>query len=346
MDYFRKKFYGSVKPKLHHVPSELSEMKVNCGSCSFTFIPDWLSKRPPLVPIKPLNYEGPGRFIPFSAILKCPNCSAEVALALPSKKAISTYDWYGDEAYRNTDGKAIITYTLVGNNRHLVAGNISKIRDLKQSIFPNVSHDAWKIHMAKIWNASDRGGHDLFKHLTQPQVIAFSKQVAKLIKSLSEGFLVYTVTGIYSKPADKLEERQVWRDARDMYYSSLLIKVIDDSTRCGVRPVMHFDSDSKDGWAKEAFYGSQVSLLYAYLAKGIEIPEPVYLPPGSHEFNELADFVGFFVARYCHRKIMKKNVEIDPSRMGKIMYIGFSPQGDMLFSQRSGFPWKLFYGYA
>jgi len=134
-------------------------------------------------------------------------------------------------------------------------------------------------------------------------------------------------------------------------YMALVAMVIDELTSLGAKPILCFDSEKSSradrvihGWARELFTNSQHSLLYAFLAKGIEIPEPAFVTPGSHPCLELADFVSYISARYYHRRWRGESIEWDPQRLGKILYAGFDSTGDIVWQRGIGYPWELFHG--
>ena len=90
------------------------------------------------------------------------------------------------------------------------------------------------------------------------------------------------------------------------------MNAIDEWTEKNAQPNIFFDSekDSKanetiHSWARNTFKGSQYSLLYGFLSKGIEIPEPKFISPASFPGLEVADFVSFTIARYYLTEIPK-----------------------------------------
>jgi len=87
-------------------------------------------------------------------------------------------------------------------------------------------------------------------------------------------------------------------------------------------------------------------LLFGYLARGIEIPEPVFVSPASRPCLEVADFVSYVIARYCYRRIKGQPIDLDPKYLGPVVYLGFDSSGALLFSRSTGYPWRLFYGNA
>ena len=340
----KNKFFNSLDQKLQHVPREFLENKVWCNACKNDFKPDLLAKIKPIIPRESSIPDMPGYLIPATTIIDCQICGNEVVFKMPVVKTGQTYHWFGDEAYREFRNMKLITYTLVGMNTLHIDKAQKALNTFKQKTFPNHDPKSWRLHVRNYWNKSDREDDKLFCNFSRLETIKFSKEMAKLIRNMGIELLIYNSSAIYHDVSEKRKSKKIQKSVRDICYSVLLMKVIDDCTRQGVIPAMHFDSDSKDGWAKQAFYGSQINLLYAILAKGVPIPEPKYVEPGSHELLEIADFVSFTIARHCYRKAINKPVEIDSRYLGDVMYIGFNAKGDMLYNYKTGYPWRFFYG--
>ena len=98
--------------------------------------------------------------------------------------------------------------------------------------------------------------------------------------------------------------------------------------------------------ARDAFQGSQINLLFGYLAKGMEIPEPVFISPASGPCLEVPDFVSYAIARYCFMRIKGKPIDLDPKQLGPIICLRFEPSGGLLWRRSTGYPWEFFYGDA
>jgi hypothetical protein len=116
---------------------------------------------------------------------------------------------------------------------------------------------------------------------------------------------------------------------RDEAYILLVLNAIDEWTTKNAQPNIVFDSEKISkaneaihGWARDVFMGNQYTLLYGFMSKGIEIPEPKFVPPASTPGLELADFVSFTIGRYYIRKWRGKKIEIDPEKLGLVTYIG------------------------
>ncbi|MCA1738452.1 MAG: hypothetical protein LC740_06380 [Actinobacteria bacterium] len=127
--------------------------------------------------------------------------------------------------------------------------------------------------------------------------------------------------------------------------------VIYAATKDRIQPSFVFDSEKDSeannviyGWAQDAFYGSRLNLLHAFLARGLEIPEPMFVRPGSRPCLEVADFVSYVVARYCFRKLKNQPIDLDPELLGPVYYLAFVPDGDVVTSMSTGYPWEHFYG--
>jgi len=316
------------------------------------FKPPWLEKRPPLAPVKP--NVGSGRWIPITATLKCPLCKSDVSLELPVEKQRARYDWFGDEAFqdfRPSGNEYLLTYSLVGANRVRLPGVEEAVREFKATFLPSTPPDSWRLHMTKIWSGNKREKDPLFKEWDAADVQQFVNRFFDLIRSFDESFRIFNVSALYRQSTRKQRRLAERREVRHEAYSLLLLTVIDASTKNGVQPHFVFDSEKdREGtqvvheWAQRAYEGSHLNLVFPYLARGIEIPEPTFVTPASRPCLEVADFVSFVVRRYCFRRLKGQSVDLDPKQLGNVHYIGFDSAGDVLTTDSTSYPWEFFYG--
>jgi len=177
-------------------------------------------------------------------------------------------------------------------------------------------------------------------------VISFVDKLLLLIKK--SNLFIYNIASVVVQ--NNTANRKVQSLLKNEAYILLILNVIDEWTTKNAQPKIFFDSekDSKankiiHSWARDTFRGSQYSLLYGFLSKGIEVPEPKFVPPASHPGLEVADFVSFTIARYYLRMWQGKEIEIDPKDMGLVTYLGYDSNGDLLWKRQEGYPWDQFY---
>jgi len=272
-------------------------------------------------------------------------------IPLPNEKQKARYSFFGDEAFRDIDTKRLLTYSLVGTNRVRLPEVEEAIRDFKSKLRPSVSPESWRLHMTEIWPEHARKRHHIFREWEPGFVEDFAERFFELIRGFDEAFIIYNVSGIYYASKDKKRQRYERKQARLEAYSTLLMAVIYAATKDGIQPSFVFDSEKASeantvihGWARDTFHGSQLYLLYAFLSRGIEIPEPTFVSPASRPCLEVADFVSYVVARYCFRKLKKQSIDLDPKLLGPVYYLAFVPDGDVVHSMSTGYPWEYFYG--
>lgn len=349
--YIPLKKYQNLNQSLRHIPEYLLHTRASCNQCGLSFNPDWLKKKPPLVPVTP--YSGNGKWIPVAAILRCPTCNSDVEFSLPFEEQKARYGFFGDEAYRDVDDKYALTYSLVGTNHVRLPEIEERVRDFKKRIDPTVSPDNWVLHMKDMWPSDAQRRHPVFKSWSRESMVELSKDLFALIRSFDEAFLVFNVSAVFYKSGGRKQLDLAKKEVRHEAYTLLLMEIIDNSTRYGVMPYFVFDSE-KDScadkiihqWASDAFHGSQLNLVYSCVARGIEIPEPIFVKPASRPCLELADFVSYVVARYIHRRLKRQPVDLDPKELGNVTYLGFDTTGNMRRAYVAGYPWKQFFGNA
>jgi hypothetical protein len=343
-----------VKNLLRHLPEDTAAFKLKCPECSSQFKPNWFKlSSEPHIPVKPNDHNGSGRWIPIKTYEVCPFCEEVVSLDLPVVKMQSKVMLFGDEAYREEQGKLIFTYSLVGADFKEISKIEESLRELKLELCPSESPDSWVFHMKELWSGDQRKKHRIFCSWSFEKVRLAVERLFQLIQSHAEYLFMYNVAltakgsmkGFKSKPA--LDRPQ------DNAYILLIMYVIHELTTAKAQPILRFDAEKPtqadqviQAWARDAFSGSQHCLLYPLLAKGIEVPEPIFVQPASQACLELADFISYIVARFYLKRWQGQEIEeiLNPCNLGKVMYLGFDKTGDLVFHRTGSYPWGLFYG--
>lgn len=338
---------------LRHLPENLKRIILKCPFCNAEFLPDWFKKHDiSMAPVKPkietkgVIYKGPMRWILQQVSQKCLNCSASIMINLPFKEMMTKGSLFGDDAKRKYKNKKVLIYSLVGTDQSLLPDLYNKINRLKQNLIPSVSPNSWIIHMKELWAGNARERHPTYTNLKKSDVNDFVNNLLEII--MNSNIFVYNIAVTFSMNVFN-NGTQINR-IRDEAFLLLILTAIDEWTSKNAQPFIFFDSekDSKankiiHGWAKDVFLGNQYSLLYGFLSKGIEIPEPTFVPPASFPGLELADFVSYTLGRYYFRKWQGKTIEIDPKNMGLVTYLGYDVNGDLLVKRQIGYPWDEFY---
>ncbi len=345
--------FDRLSATLRYLPENLNQISVSCPFCNTVFRPDWFTKHDlSMAPVKPkferkgVKYTGPARWILQQVSQKCPKCTAEVVIDVPISKMRTKGFLFGDDAERAYEGKTVSIYSLVGADRSLLPELEKEVNCLKQNLIPSIPVESWKIHMKDLWSGSNRKKHSVYSRLAIKDVAIFADNLMGLIKQ-SKPF-IYNIAVVYD---NEIKQNSADRKRlRDEAYIFLILVAIDEWTTKNAQPNIIFDSEKDSeanvtihGWARDAFFGNQYSLLYGFLAKGIEIPEPKFVPPASSPGLELADFVSFTIGRYYLRKWQGKSIEIDPEKMGLVTYLRYGRNGDLLWIRQQGYPWDEFH---
>lgn len=345
--------FDSLSVPLRHLPESFSRITITCPSCNTIFYPDWFRKHEvSMAPVKPkyetkgVEYTGPARWILQQAPQKCIKCGNIVMLDLPVKKMRAKGSLFGDDAERSYQNKKVSIYSLVGVDQSLLPELEDKIKEIKQKLLPSIPYDTWKIHMKDMWAGNNRIKHPVYQNLHFNDVIGFVNKIFELMKKSNLFIYNIATTSVHNIPSNKILPQCL----RDEAYILLVLNAIDEWTEKNAQPSIFFDSEKSSkanetihGWARDTFKGSQYSLLYGFLSKGIEIPEPKFVPPASFPGLELADFVSFTIARYYFRMWQGKDIEIDPKDFGLVTYLGYDGNDNLLCVRREGYPWDEFY---
>ena len=341
------KDYNQADFRLNILP-EMPDEK--CTSCGGVFAPGWLDSRAPVTHVTANDGQV---WVRQTLVLECPFCKGDVEHRLPIVKQIARYGFFGDEAYRDVDNKHVCTLTIVGTNQVRLGAVEQKVIDFKKAIAPDVDPTSWSLHMKILKSGDQRLTHPIYKSWDHQKVQSCIEGLYALLNSFDEAFYVVNATGIVHLPADRKKMETAKAYVKKEIYSSLLLHTIYVATSNGVMPYFVFDADRDSNseiivhdWARKTFLGSHKNLLYAHLTHGIQIPEPEFVKPASRPLLELADFISYVIGRFVFCRLSNKPNDFDPKRLGKIQYIGFNSNGDMLSTPSSqvGFPWGYFYG--
>lgn len=350
MKILNLKKYRSMEQTLNYLPEELEKIRVWCSGCNNHILPPWLEKRPPL---ERVGAADGGKWIPSGGDFNCPSCQMKLHLPIPMAKQTGGYSFFGDEAYRNTEGLRLTSYSLIGVRTFNLENLENKVKQLKQQLEPDRNPTDWKIHMKDLWSGDVRKVHPIFCTWDQGKVQELCNGLFDLISGYGPNLMVVNASSIFYQPEDRSTLKRLTNHVRDQVYLALVYWVIDTATRCGVRPIFMFDGDVKrpDGtfaqpWATDVFNGGKLNLVYPFLARGMLIEEPEVVPPGSRLGLELADFTSFVIARFLYKKLQGESVDLDPRRLGIAHYTSFASNGDMLFRKKDRYPWGEFFGNA
>lgn len=342
-----KKRFLSLNQTFNFVPDFLQDLKVWCNTCQKNISPPWLLKRTPVEVELGINGQV---WVPASTNFECQHCNTTITLQLPQVKQTSRYTFFGDEAHRTTGNLWLTTYSLVGALHRDRDKFNDQILQLKQEVEPSLSPEAWKIHMKEIMSGQERNKHPVFSSWDRNRVNSLCDGIFDLIKNYGPAIMVANASCIFHLPRNARNISRTKETVRNDVYLGLITTIIDMATRCGVRPVFAFDGEvrRKNGtyatpWASDVFHGAKLNLVFPFIARGILIEEPKIVVPGSYPGAELADFVSFVIARFLYKKLRNEEIDLDPKRFGKIIYVGFTPTGDILERNLDRYPWREFF---
>ena len=104
------------------------------------------------------------------------------------------------------------------------------------------------------------------------------------------------------------------------------------------------DGTDKEGWAREIFDGLRFTPVFGWIAAGADIEAPEFVQAGSNSLLELADFMGFIVARDFQQTVQKVPIDIPSSNLGPGRFYILRKEGDAIDISARGLPVKQGYG--
>ena len=321
----------TMQPVIEFMPDEVANAQMYCTRCQEN-APVPLKKifPEPYTAIFPRDYHpvtNKGFWQLQKLEVDCPKCSGKIMLDLPTKPWKKSVTLYGDEAIRQDIQHPFFCISLVGGSSRFAVNACDALRGLKQKLEPTRPPESWRFHMSDLHSGQNRKEHPIFAQWNREKITDAIDSLFKLIEDANTELFVFALVYL----AGNLPMLEVKRKA----YMAILCDTIYHFTGLEVSPTYILDAEKKvhgdataiQDWARRAFLGSERQLLYTYLCHGVPVPEPTFVPPGSHPCLELADFVSFVVARelFCYQR--RRSSEYPTERLGKVTYSWVSPAG-------------------
>jgi hypothetical protein len=271
-----KKEYEKTEVRLNNVPEGFSNKTFKCPK-GHKFQADWLKKRHP---VSVFYKEGKGLLRQNVVYIKCPRCSSNVEVKIPQAKYRADLDIYGDEALRNVDNKLVFVFSFASfSGNDLQESNFKKeFLDWKKNLVDTIPPEEWILHMTDILSGSTRKQTEHLEHLDFHKVKKEIDSLLEIIKTYNNRRVlnIYSAIGMSAKSELTAEER---RHFKENAYNSCLMRVVEESINHGLAPRFYFERTGDDGWAKNLFDSGRLTLLWAYLTKGLPVMSPKFIKP-------------------------------------------------------------------
>ena len=236
-----------------------------------------------------------------------------------------------------------MVYTMVGNNKNNIEADQNSFLDFKRKHFPGEPPEKWSLHSWELFNKRQRETVPRYSKTSDSEAVSFFLELGNHVQSMTNGLFIASVVTPFLLPNGRKERKQVIDQAKRQCFTTLLLFLIDTHHQQGIYCDFFFDESGKDGWGKEAFDSARATLIFPYLAKGMEVEDPIFIAPGSHVYSEIADAVSFTIARFLQRGQIGSHAELDPAVFGPITYVASTVGGGTLMAKRSkGLPREWF----
>ncbi|WP_186268941.1 hypothetical protein [Burkholderia gladioli] len=307
------------------------------------FVPDWLAKRPPLMP-----FMSEGKlFRPEMGEVACPRCSIRFKVRLPSVVMKDDVEFYGDEAMRDIimpgrENRYCVTYTLI--SRPLTTAEDQELLAAYRALKKARLGAGTVVHCKTLFH----DGKASAARLPPEQVSAFLGEVAELLAIWAGRLVIFNCAGVVLKPQTFKAKEQAACKAR--VFGPLVQFAIEQMTNQGLCPHFYLERTNKDGWAKELFTGGRLTLMWPFITNTLPVKSPEFVLPTYSEYLEFADIVSFAVADNIARRANERDGDglparprVDLARFGTVHYQGFMQNGDAISKSSVGYPWQDFY---
>lgn len=331
--------YERIKVKLHNVPGPWKSLRFNCRN-GHSFTPNWLEKTPPFYIFK----VGERLYRQINYSIFCTVCGSIYIMPIKQTELRCESPVYGDEAFREVDGKTILCYSFIGflgSPKDEIRFKIEFDR-IKKYLAPMIDPDDWVLHLKELLSGDKRRKINHLAHLNKYQAVKGVRLVLDLVAKFGtrKKLQVYSASTVVLRSVLVGEERV---EAQSSVYNSALLRIIGEYTDSGIAPMFYFERTNKDGWAKNLFDGGRLTLLWIRLTNGLPVKSPEFVLPSFSYYLEIADVISFVVARELFAvgstaagKPMRS--EFASSRLGRIKYIWTDDKGGWNQEHRCGIP--------
>ncbi|MBJ8505881.1 DUF3800 domain-containing protein [Acinetobacter seifertii] len=324
------KFYDNTNVDISIYPKYFNENNfgvTECQNCLKKYKPNWLAKRPPTSMFR----DRAGKFLRQESIHEiCDNCGHTLQIKLPMNSLDRVVGIYGDEAFRELKKSKLYVYSCVsflGDDRQK-QNLLMQFNEIKRNLVPSIEPKEWVFHVKDLFTTESRRKNIIFQHIEHSSIVV--NQVNKIIEIIKE-FVQKDLLKVHvalARISPKKLSPQIEKKIKKEVFSSLTFTNIVEYTSKGLSPEFIFERTQDDGWAKNLFTQSRLTLMWSFITHGLPIKQPKFVLPNHDFLLEIADIICFCVARYIFVQDKRYNykdknykVEIDIKNLGPIQYI-------------------------
>lgn len=329
LSFIKGKKYETTIPVLTHIPIGFQDFSVTCPD-GHEFVPDWIGKAPPPAAI----YHQGGTIRQSSYSVPCKTCGKSTSVSLPNPGRTGEVNLYGDEAFRELNGKTYAVYSFIAFNgpRNRERKFVRKFKKLKGKTFPEKQPEEWVVHLTELYRSAESIKNQSKREREKRKINKFITSIISLIREHNDNNQLTIFSGISHASGTSLGGDKL-RALKSNTYNSIIIRILHEATSNGVSPYINFERTNKDGWAKSIFEGGSLCLLWGFITNTISVAEPKFLPPSESSFFEIADIVSFLLARNIYYSASIKSGQpssLDHSSdlLGTIRYVVTMSNGD------------------
>ncbi|ERH67993.1 hypothetical protein B4R90_15295 [Acinetobacter baumannii] len=324
------KFYESTNVDISIYPKYFNENNfgvTECQNCLKKYKPNWLAKRPPTSMFR----DRAGNFLRQESIHEiCDNCGHTLQIKLPMNSLDRVVGIYGDEAFRELKKSKLYVYSCVSflGDDSQKQNLLMQFNEIKRNLVPSIEPKEWVFHVKDLFTTESRRKNIIFQHIEHSSVVV--NQVNKIIEIIKE-FVQKDLLKVHvalARISPKKLSPQIEKKIKKEVFSSLTFTNIVEYTSKGLSPEFIFERTQDDGWAKNLFTQSRLTLMWSFITHGLPIKQPKFVLPNHDFLLEIADIICFCVARYIFVQDKRYNykdknykVEIDIKNLGPIQYI-------------------------
>lgn len=334
-----------MPPRIRFLPPEIAALTFICRSCANAVpIPFKETYPEAFATVIPRDFDENTNRKYWRIVAKdvpCPNCGANTSLDFPIVTKRGNVLLFGDDSSRTEPEGQVFTFSMVGGSRELINTLQAVFDSFKLSLEPKRKPSSWAFHMKELHSGQHRAKHPVYHSWDEAKVDTAVNRLYEILDHFGRDIFTFNASFFRRSCSDL-------KSLKCDTYIALLMDLINGFTSKGVVPIFHFDSEKEmkglgtvvHGWAREAFGTGQRQLAYAFLCRGLVIPEPLFIKPASHICSELADFVCFVVAREFRQRMKNLPIDYNSERLGSVFYSWLDSKDRYVQHRRIGLPFE------
>jgi hypothetical protein len=269
----------------------------------------------------------------------CPSCGKKNILMFPCRNHAGTVELHADETYRGlATGARVFVYALVGVESTRLQDLNKAVWQLKTDLEPHEDPTSWTIHMKVVSSGQRREKDPVLRLWDRSKCESLRAGICEILR---QAHVVKSIAVVCH------QNREQW--AKETAFHMAILRNVDLLASIGRAAILRLDSQRPvkpgaegrpvvHGWANSVVRRFREALLYQFVSHMLEIPDPIFIKPGSQPLAELADYLAFSSGRCIEQRSNGISFDYDIAEVGAIDWVGFVRDGRAQADRCVGIP--------